>query len=756
MKFQINKDYLTLIDKKEPINSGSINYYEIECVFDESWNNLVKKAIIIKKGSDKGVSIAVIDDKIYIDKNNFGFYKIGFVGYSIENEEKTYQISTNLKEIYFNKGAGEIETTNGEDIPTPTEWEIYLASIQEFINNANVIINQANNLDVDANGEILTITKKDGSTKDVNIKGDIGPQGPVGPQGIQGEQGIQGIQGPQGPQGEAFTIKKTYSSIAEMNADFNNMQVGDYVMITSTIEVEDNAKLYTRGQNQWIFITDFSGATGIQGEQGPQGIQGPQGEQGIQGVKGETGNGILNIQKTLTSGLIDTYTITFTDGNTTTFNITNGNGIVSIIKTSTAGSIDTYTITFDNGNTTTFDVTNGEVTQEQLDEVIAQIPIDTANGESITLIDSADFRLKEFVIQGNTKQDGTPTPETPAEIENVEGNIEVKMQNKNFFDITSTFPITKNGLTFTKNSDGTITINGTATTTFTQTFTLRNQFLNGNYMLTHNTMSGSISQNCYMTIQDSNNNNISDRVYGGGTSTSLSLSNVTIVIAGLYINSGTSFTDYTVGTILETGTVATAYTKHQEQIALFTLEEGQFLAEEDYLADDGIHKVKGQLILDGTENWVKSNSMTGGDYFGAYTSDKKWGGPGGTFIDTSDFISNYFKSHDITTGDFAFLSSSGYASYLKINNSIVNSVSELSDWLSTHNVIVQYQLEEEQIIPYTQTQQAQWNVIKSLHTYKNITNINATSNVNPGLNIVYYKDLETIIGNIEERLSSLE
>lgn len=61
-----------------------------------------------------------------------------------------------------------------------------------------------------------------------------------------------------------------------MNADFDNMNVGDYVMIASNVEVEDNAKLYTRGEEEWIFITDFSGATGIQGEQGPQGIQGPQ------------------------------------------------------------------------------------------------------------------------------------------------------------------------------------------------------------------------------------------------------------------------------------------------------------------------------------------------------------------------------------------------------------------------------------------------------------------------------------------------
>jgi hypothetical protein len=43
-----------------------------------------------------------------------------------------------------------------------------------------------------------------------------------------------------------------------------------------------------------------------------------------EGLKGETGNGISSIEKTKTEGLVDTYTITFTNGNTTTFTVTNG------------------------------------------------------------------------------------------------------------------------------------------------------------------------------------------------------------------------------------------------------------------------------------------------------------------------------------------------------------------------------------------------------------------------------------------------
>lgn len=40
--------------------------------------------------------------------------------------------------------------------------------------------------------------------------------------------------------------------------------------------------------------------------------------------QGETGNGIDRIEKTSTSGLVDTYTIYYTDGTTTTYTVTNG------------------------------------------------------------------------------------------------------------------------------------------------------------------------------------------------------------------------------------------------------------------------------------------------------------------------------------------------------------------------------------------------------------------------------------------------
>lgn len=57
----------------------------------------------------------------------------------------------------------------------------------------------------------------------------------------------------------------------------------------------------------------------------PRGPKGEQGLQGLKGEKGDDGNGIVNIKKAKTEGLIDTYTILFSNGSTFDFTVTNAN-----------------------------------------------------------------------------------------------------------------------------------------------------------------------------------------------------------------------------------------------------------------------------------------------------------------------------------------------------------------------------------------------------------------------------------------------
>ena len=78
------------------------------------------------------------------------------------------------------------------------------------------------------------------------------------------------------------------------------------------------------------------------------------------GETGDTGTSITSVTLYSSSGLVDTYRVTFSDNTYTSFNVTNGSSIQSIAKTSSSGLTDTYTVTLTNGTTTTFNVVNGK------------------------------------------------------------------------------------------------------------------------------------------------------------------------------------------------------------------------------------------------------------------------------------------------------------------------------------------------------------------------------------------------------------
>lgn len=62
---------------------------------------------------------------------------------------------------------------------------------------------------------------------------------------------------------------------------------------------------------------------GVNGKNGKDGI-GVKGDPGTNGSDGADGIGITSVAKTKTEGLVDTYTITFTDGSTFNYDVTNG------------------------------------------------------------------------------------------------------------------------------------------------------------------------------------------------------------------------------------------------------------------------------------------------------------------------------------------------------------------------------------------------------------------------------------------------
>lgn len=98
---------------------------------------------------------------------------------------------------------------------------------------------------------------------------------------LKGEKGDVGATGPAGKPGAPFRIAKIYSSIEEMNNDFDygDVEESQFVLInTGNVEDEDNAKLFIKTETEFSFVTDMSGATGIQGPQGDKGDKGEPGD----------------------------------------------------------------------------------------------------------------------------------------------------------------------------------------------------------------------------------------------------------------------------------------------------------------------------------------------------------------------------------------------------------------------------------------------------------------------------------------------
>ena len=134
------------------------------------------------------------------------------------------------------------------------------------------------------------------------------------------------------------------------------------------------------------------------------------------------GSSIKSIAKTGTSGLTDTYTVTLTDETTSTFNVKNGNGISSITLqsgTHAAGTTDTYKITFDNGEFTTFSVYNGMNGSGSVVSVNGQSPDVNGNvsltGENIHMSASDDTTIPGAIAAKQTATNDLVAEATLAE-----------------------------------------------------------------------------------------------------------------------------------------------------------------------------------------------------------------------------------------------------------------------------------------------------------------------------------------------------
>ena len=159
-------------------------------------------------------------------------------------------------------------------------------------------------------------------------------------------------------------------------------------------------------------------------------------------------------------------------------------------------------------------------------------------GSTITANDASDLPIQSMKIFGRSTQAGTPTPDAPVEIKSVEGPV-VSVGGKNLLKpryAVGTHTI--NGLNFTVNADGSVTLNGTPTAPTALNFERHDMV--ENVVLT-GCPSGGTTRPYRLTADCYKNNVFSSTTFDLGDGVEIKTSQADYVIFNIYANVGTVF-----------------------------------------------------------------------------------------------------------------------------------------------------------------------------------------------------------------------
>lgn len=376
-------------------------------------------------------------------------------GYGIEEEPLE---PTSLFEQQSSEGDASLNTvvfSEGDDtnLTSGSTLSVLFGKIKYFINNiasyfGNIITASAS-VDNSTGTPSVTVTKTvtqdnkiDISFEFSNLKGADGKDGKDGKDGTDGTNGTDGVTpnvtatanvtnttgtpsvtvtktGTNEAPNFDFAFSNLKGAAGENGTDGTDGHDGITPSITASASVDGNTG--TPSVNVTKTGTDANPVFNFAFSN----LKGASGQDGHDGTNGTNGIGIASITKTGTNGLVDTYTITYTDGSTSNFTVTNGAdgqdgtngtngtngndgvGIASILKTGTSGLVDTYTITYTDGTTSTFTVTNGQNGTNGTNGTNGVgVPTGGTAGQVLSKVDGTDYNT-----QWTTPSGGGPTVE---------------------------------------------------------------------------------------------------------------------------------------------------------------------------------------------------------------------------------------------------------------------------------------------------------------------------------------------------------
>lgn len=232
--------------------------------------------------------------------------------------------------------------------------------------------------------------------------------------------------------------------------------------------------------------------------------------------------------------------------------------------------------------------------------------------------------------------------------------------------------------------------------------------------------------------------------------------NKTIKYLRAVYESGYSWIDLDTFMVYE-GTEQIDFIPHKEQAFTFPLGNEKLMLG-DYLADDGIHHVRGQVLLDGSndELWgITRETLEKTIQF--RLTDCIYN----TNVNVVSFLCNRFIHKKWIDAlypqkDEEYLSqvtSTDVVISINRNRLSNENIPGFKSWLSNNPLIIEYKLEEEVIVPYTSAQQTAYNAIKQSLSYEEQTNI--SSNQNAIFNVEAYQSIKLILEDISNAIVAL-
>lgn len=203
---------------------------------------------------------------------------------------------------------------------------------------------------------------------------------------------------------------------------------------------------------------------------------------------------------------------------------------------------------------------------------------------------------------------------------------------------------------------------------------------------------------------------------------------------------------------LEKEQTKTNYAEHKEQNYTFPLK--QKLHKGDYLAEDGIHHKRREIVLDGVTDNLKILGIykyENGLYYCTIALQK-------TAINSSRCYCSHFKYNGIKVeiGN-CYITGGGGILVLVLEDQTITTVKQANNWLAEQKangtpVTVNYLLAEEELEEYSEEQKVVHDEIMQAKTYKEKTHIFSNDEISLNFDVEWIKDTSIILNNLSKSI----